>query len=35
MPENCPYYKNFKCPYAGLTFCTSPCFDCFYGEINN
>ena len=34
MPENCPYYLNFKCPYVGLTFCTLPCFDCFYGEIN-
>ena len=34
MPENCPYYSNFKCPYAGIYFCISPCFNCFFGEIN-
>jgi len=34
MPENCPYYLNFKCPYAGMYLGISPCSNCFYGEIN-
>ena len=34
MPENCPYYSNFKCPYVGMYLCISPCFNCFYGENN-
>lgn len=33
MPEICYYYPNFKCPHAGLTFCTSPCPNCFKGEL--
>jgi len=33
MPEKCPYYSNFKCPYVGIVFCSSPCFDCYVGEL--
>jgi len=34
MPEKCPYCPNFKCPYDGIIFCTSLCFDCYIGELS-
>jgi len=33
MLENCLYYKELKCPYAGMYFCVSPCFNCSIGIL--
>jgi len=30
--QNCPYYKNLKCPYVGM-FCESLCIDCMQGIL--
>ena len=32
MPEFCYQDKNIKCLYAGVTFCVSPCSNCFVNK---
>lgn len=33
MPEFCFQNKNMKCPHSGVTFCISPCLNCFVNNI--
>jgi len=29
MPEFCFYHTNLRCPYVGMFFLVSPCFNCY------